>query len=207
MSPPRIEALLLDLGNVLVFHDNAKLVRTLAERAHAAPEPLEEALKSELSVMINEGALRPDELRREVCRLLGGVDIPMQEFFELWSSHFTLHEAVFPRIEALAKERRAKLVLVSNTNALHWDWLLPRVSVLRHFTACVLSHEVRAAKPKAEIFQAALREAGLVRPERAAFFDDIEAYAVAARGLGIHGRVFTTARMFDEQLRELGLIA
>ncbi|MBX5481857.1 MAG: HAD-IA family hydrolase [Myxococcaceae bacterium] len=202
---PRIDTLLLDLGNVLVFHDNALLVRNLAERAAADPAPLTEALRGELSVMINEGALSPNAIREEVCRLLGGVNIPMPEFFELWSSHFTLNEAVFPRIDQLAESKRVKLVLVSNTNALHWEWLLPRVPVLRHFTACVVSHEVHAAKPRPEIFHEALFQAR-TPPTRAAFFDDIPEYVAAASALGIHGRVFTTAEHFDVQLRELGFI-
>lgn len=201
--PLQLDTVLLDLGNVLVFHDNALLVRNLAARASTVPEPLSEALWGEFNVLINEGGLDAEGIRREVCRLLGGVDIPMAEFAPLWSSHFTLHEEVFPRIEALAKQ--VKLVLVSNTNALHWDWLVPRVEVLRHFHALIVSHQVGAAKPKPEIFEAALQAAGTT-PIRAVFFDDIQAYADAATELGIHGRIFTTAAVFDEQLRALGLI-
>lgn len=197
---PTVDAVILDLGNVLVFHDNARLVRNLAERAQTVPEPLGEALSGELSLLINRGELGPEALRREVCHLLG-ADIPMPEFFELWSSHFTIHDAVLPRVEALSRE--VKLVLLSNTNALHFEWLRPKLPVLGAFHALVLSHEVHQVKPHPAIYRTALERAG-VDAARAAFFDDIPDYADAASALGIHGRVFTTAAAFDGQLRELG---
>ena len=198
----RIDAVLLDLGNVLVFHDNALLVDRLAERTHAAPEPLAEALKGPLADLINRGTLGPEAMRIEICRLLH-CDIPMPEFKELWNCHFTPHEAVFARVEELAK--RVKLVLVSNTNLLHWEWLRPRLPVLELFRSHVLSFEVGAVKPESAIYFEALRRAE-VRPEHSAFFDDVSAYADAARELGIHGRVFTDAASFDRQLGALGLL-
>lgn len=79
-----IDAVILDLGNVLVFHDNALLVRRLAERGGTVPEVLAHALSGELAELINRGALGPEDIRREVCNILG-VDVPMAEFFELWS--------------------------------------------------------------------------------------------------------------------------
>ncbi len=201
MGSPRIDTVLLDLGNVLVFHDNAQLVRNLAERARTVPEALGEALAGPLSVLINRGELGPEDVRAEVCRILG-ANIPMPEFFELWSSHFTPHDAVFPLVEALAD--RARLVLVSNTNALHWEWLRPRLPILERFTAHVLSHEVRCAKPDAAIFETALSKTGSL-PEHAAFFDDLQPYVDASARLGIQGRLFVDAPRFERDLQSLGL--
>lgn len=201
MATPRIDAVLLDLGNVLVFHDNALLVQRLAERAKTVPETLQKALEGPMADIINKGELGPDPLRQEVCRILG-VDIPMLEFKELWSSHFTLNEAVFPVVEALAA--RAKLVLVSNTNALHWEWLRPRVHLLECFSAFILSHQVRSVKPERAIFEAALARARC-RPEHAAFFDDLQPYVDAASNMGIHGRLFVDVPRFEADLEALGL--
>ena len=144
-----ISSVLLDIGNVLVFHDNALLVRRLAERARTVPEVLGHALSGELSLLINTGVLGPEAIRQEVGRLLG-ADIPRAEFFELWSSHFTVNEAVLPRVEDLCA--RTKVVLVSNTNALHWEWLQPKLPVLKRFAGHVLSYEVQVAKPDPAIF-------------------------------------------------------
>jgi putative hydrolase of the HAD superfamily len=126
----------------------------------------------------------------------------MAEFAPLWSSHFTVHEAVLPRVESLVG--RVKLVLLSNTNALHVAWLRPRLPLLQRFDAVLMSCEVGMVKPDPAFFQLALQRAGCA-PGEAAFFDDLPEFVEAANALGIQGRLFTDAPTFDAQLRALGL--
>ena len=204
MSSRLVDAVVLDLGNVLVFHDNALLVRRLAARAGTGAEGerrLTAALSGPLAEAINRGQLDREGIRREVCRLAGD-DIPMSEFFELWSSHFRANEAIFPRVEALSEA--VPLVLLSNTNALHWEFERRRLPILERFRGLVLSHEVGAAKPEPAIYVRAAEIAG-VPPARVAFFDDVPAYVDAAIALGFRGHVFTDVEVFDQQLRALGL--
>jgi putative hydrolase of the HAD superfamily len=168
MSTRLVDAVILDLGNVLVFHDNALLLGRLAARGGAGPEGerrLAEALSGPLALAINRGEIDRDEIRREVCRL-AGADVPADEFFDLWSSHFRPNEEIFPRVEALSRE--LPLVLLSNTNALHWEFLRPRLPALARFRGMVLSHEVGAVKPEPAIYLRAASVAG-VPPGRAAF--------------------------------------
>jgi len=199
MTEERVQVVVLDLGNVLVFHDNLLLVNRLAERAGTDVVPISNALAGPLSEAINRGVYDAEGIRREVCAILG-VDIPMSEFAELWSSHFTPYEDMVSRVAALAQ--KVRLVLLSNTNALHWDFLRPRLPALQYFDRCLVSHELGLVKPEPAIYEKAL-EAGGAPAERTAFFDDIPAYVEAASSLGIHGRVFTTAEAFDAQLRDL----
>ena len=204
MSTRLVDAVVLDLGNVLVFHDNPLLVRRLAERAGTGEDGarrLTEALSGPLAVAINRGELDREGIRQEVCRL-AGAEIPAGEFFELWSSHFQPNEAILPRVESLSEH--VPLVLLSNTNALHWDFLRPRLPILERFRGAVLSHEFGAAKPEAAIYVRAAEVAG-VPATRAAFFDDVLAYVEAAAALGFRAGVFTDVPHFDEQLRALGL--
>ena len=201
---PQVDAVLLDLGNVLAFHDNALLCRRLAEHVGTVPDALVEAFSSiegGLAELINRGALDPEGIRREVSRTLNG-DISMSDFERLFSSHFTVHEAVLPRVERLCAQ--VPVVLLSNTNALHWAFLRPRLPVLERFRAHCLSHERGLVKPEPAFYLAACEMAG-VAPERCAFFADIPKYVEAADSLGIRGRLFTTAESFDAQLRALGL--
>ncbi len=197
--PPR--AVILDLGNVLVFHDNSLLFRRLAARAGLPPVEAERRLSGASWTAANRGLLGAEGLRREVCGALG-MDLPAGEFNALWSSHFTVHEEVLPRVEGLAG--RVKLVLLSNTNVLHIEWLRPRLPVLRRFEHLVLSCEVGLVKPEPAIYQEALKRAGC-EPHEAAFFDDIPEFVQAANALGIRGHLFTTAQAFDTQLKALGL--
>jgi putative hydrolase of the HAD superfamily len=99
---------------------------------------------------------------------------------------------------------RVRLVLLSNTHDQHVAWLRPRLPVLERFDGVVLSYEVGAVKPERAIYERAVQVAS-VPPERAVFFDDVARYAEAAAQVGLHGRVFTTAPHFLEDLRALGL--
>jgi len=197
-----IEALILDLGNVLVFHDNALLFATLARRAGKDPAVLSRQLTGPGWLAANRGELDAEGIRAMVCAALE-VDLPMEEFAPLWSCHFQVHQEVLPLVESLVG--KVKLVLLSNTNALHVQYLLPRLPLLQRFDHLLFSNEVGRVKPDPAIYLEALRRAA-VTPGAAAFFDDMPEYVEAARALGIHGEVFTDAGTFRRQLRTLGLL-
>jgi FMN phosphatase YigB (HAD superfamily) len=199
MTPPR--TLIFDLGNVLVFHDNALLFHRLGARAGLPPQEVAQRLTGAGWTAANRGLLDAEGIRRDVCGALG-VELPMEQFAPLWSSHFTVHEAVLPRVEALAG--RVKRVLLSNTNALHVAYLRPRLPLLERFDAVLMSCEVGLVKPEPAFFQLALERAGCA-PHEAAFFDDLPEFVEAANALGIRGHLFTDAPAFEEQLRALGL--
>jgi FMN phosphatase YigB (HAD superfamily) len=200
MTPP-LRALLLDLGNVLVFHDNALLFRGLGARAGLSQVEAERRLSGTGWTAANWGLLGAEGIRRDVCGSLG-LDVPAEEFDALWSSHFTVHEAVLPRVEGLVG--RVKLGLLSNTNVLHVAFLRPKLPVLERFDQVLLSCEVGLVKPEPAFYLEALRRLGCA-PEEVAFFDDLPEYVHAANALGLRGHLFTTAEAFDAQLEALGL--
>lgn len=199
MLPPR--AIILDLGNVLVFHDNALLFLRLGQRAGLPPQEVAQRLTGAGWTAANRGLLDAEGIRRDVCGALG-VDLPMEEFAPLWSSHFTVHSAVLPSVESLVG--RVKLLLLSNTNALHVAYLRPLLPLLQRFDAVLLSCEVGHVKPEPAFYQLALERAGCA-PHEAAFFDDMSEFVEAANALGIRGHLFTDAPAFDAQLKALGL--
>jgi FMN phosphatase YigB (HAD superfamily) len=195
-----VDAVVLDLGNVLVFHDDAVLFQELATRGGTTAEAVRSALKA-VWEPCNRGHLSGAELRRAVTGPVG-FDVDDRTFFELWSCHFRFHTEVLPLVEGLLG--RVKVLLLSNTNATHLDWIRPRLPILERFDSLVLSYELGLAKPDPAIFAEALRRAGTT-PERTAFFDDVAAYVQAASALGIRGHVFTDAPTFRRQLAALGL--
>lgn len=195
-----IDALILDLGNVLAFHDNAKLFRELARAFRTTPEALEERLGG-VWERVNTGGLPGDALRRELVLRLG-AELAPAEWLALWNCHFTVNEPMVRLVERLVG--RLRLVLLSNTHDQHLAFLRPKLPVLERFEGLVLSYEVGAVKPDPRIYRRAL-ELARVPAGQAAFFDDVQAYADAATALGLHGRQFTTAERFAAQLAELGV--
>jgi putative hydrolase of the HAD superfamily len=194
-----VSALVLDLGNVLVFHDNALLFARIAERFSTRPEDLKARLEGGLWDRVNRGQVPGDQLRLELQQRLG-VEVTPDEFFDLWCCHFTVNAPMVREVEAQVGKR--KLVLLSNTHDLHVKWCKARLPVLRHFDALILSCEVGHVKPEPEIYRRALAATGVPAAE-AVFFDDVEKFARGAEAVGMHGRVFTTVEQFRQDLKDL----
>lgn len=201
MAAPRLEALLLDLGNVFAFHDNALLFERLARAFHTTPLGFKARLEAGLWDEVNRGQLPGDLLRQRLVERLGHF-VSQEEFTALWCSHFRIHHEMVRAVEPLVG--RVKLVLLSNTHDLHVAHLRPQLPILERFDALVLSCEVGAVKPQPLIYARALEAAGCA-PHAAAFFDDVPAYVQAASALGLHGRLYTTAHDFLAQLEAFAL--
>ena len=196
-----IDALILDLGNVLAFHDNTKLFREMASAFSTTPEAMKQRLDGGLWERVNRGQLPGDSLRLELNARLGG-SLTSSQWFELWNCHFTLNTPMVRTVEQLVGTVR--LVLLSNTHDQHVAFLRPQLPVLERFDGLVLSCSEGLIKPERAIYQRAIAVAG-VPPGRAAFFDDIEAYATAATEAGLLGRVFSNEPTFRQQLQALGV--
>jgi len=199
MASPRV--VFLDLGNVLAFHDNALLFRELGKRAGLAGEEVEKRLMTPEWEQANRGTLGANDLRRFVSAAVG-YEFNEQEFYKVWNCHFTVHEEVLPLIDALRS--KARVGVISNTNAVHVQYLRTVLPVLDVLSPLLLSCEVGLVKPERELFEKACRRAGC-SPSEAVFFDDIQEYVDAARIAGLSSRLFTTARQFAADLASMGL--
>jgi putative hydrolase of the HAD superfamily len=198
-----LDALILDLGNVLAFHDNDKLFAEMARAFGTTPASMKERLDGGLWDRVNRGKLPGDSLRVELVERLG-KDLSEKEWLEVWNCHFTLNEPMISMVQFLVGQ--VKLVLLSNTHDQHITYLRPLLPVLKEFDGLVLSYETGLMKPEKAIYEKALSVAGTA-PWKTAFFDDIKSYAIAATQVGVHGRVFTTVEQFQDDLAKLGFKA
>lgn len=198
-----LDALILDLGNVLALHDNTKLFAEMARAFGTTPDAMKERLDGTLWDRVNRGQLPGDSLRVELIKRVG-KDLGAKDWFELWNCHFTINEPMVSMVEFLVGQ--VKLVLLSNTHDQHVAYLRPKLPVLEQFDGLVLSYEVGAIKPEKAIYEKALAVAGTA-PWKTAFFDDVKSYAIGATQVGVHGRVFTTVEQFQEDLAGLGFKA
>ena len=194
-----LDALILDLGNVLVFHDNALLFERLAKAFGTTVASMKARLDDDVWEKVNTGRLPGDALRAQLQQNLGG-EVSAEDFYALWNCHFTLNAPMVRRVEALVGT--LKLALLSNTHDQHVRFLRPQLPVLERFDTLVLSYEEQLMKPSPELYRRALQRLG-VAPQRAAFFDDVQRYADGASAVGIHGRLFTTVEAFDEDFAAL----
>ncbi len=194
-----IDALIFDLGGVIVGHDNEVMYRAIASRC-----PGDDAGKAVLKVLRGqpwETGTPIAELHRKL-QTEAGYDADWDQFVRDWTCHFTVDPDMLAFVEDLAARRRT--FLFSNTNAEHWDHLVKvtggRLGKLERY----LSHEIRLAKPSTESFLEVARQAG-VAPARALFFDDVAANVEGARAAGLQAEVFVNQAGLVETLRRLGL--
>lgn len=100
---------------------------------------------------------------------------------------FPKHRLEF--LKKLASEKQYKLILLSNTNELHINWIKKNIPFYMVFKSCFdafyLSHEINLRKPEIDIFKFVLKQHQL-NPEETLFVDDTKENTDAAATLGIH---------------------
>ena len=92
-------------------------------------------------------------------------------------------------IKKIADQKKYKLILLSNTNDMHIDFIKTQVSFYENFRACFdtfyLSQEINLRKPNTDIFDFVLKENNL-NPKECLFIDDTKENTIAAETLGIN---------------------
>ncbi|HXI85605.1 MAG TPA: HAD family phosphatase [Verrucomicrobiae bacterium] len=197
-----IDAVIFDLGNVLLAFDERRAVERLAARTGRTPQQISDYART--TPYVTELALgKVTKLRffHTVAKDLA-FDGTYQEFALLWSDIFTPIDPMIALAESL--KNRLPRLLLSNTNAIHMDYVFEHYPFLQDFDAHVLSHEVGLLKPDPAIFQHALRTSGLTAA-RTVFLDDIAANAEAARHAGMQGIHYQNPDQARAELTKLGV--
>ena len=115
--------------------------------------------------------------------------VSKQDIIDSWNvilKDFPLYRLNF--LKQLASKNEYKLILLSNTNALHINWVKESISFYPEFKNCFgkfyLSHEIQLRKPNHEIYQFVLQENDLIANETL-FIDDTTENTNAANELNI----------------------
>ncbi len=198
-----IKAVIFDLGRVIIpfdFHRGYRRLEALS--GIPAAEIPARLVGSPLVADFESGKIAPRDFVGQFCSHLD-VDIPYQDFCNIWSSIF-LPDPLIPEAMLEGIARNYRLVLLSNTNAIHFEMLVETYPLLRHFHSYVLSYEVGAMKPLPLIYQRAIEAAGC-QPGECFFTDDIEAFVEAAKAQGIDAVQFQSAAQIEAELRKRGV--
>jgi putative hydrolase of the HAD superfamily len=125
------------------------------------------------------------------------LSLSFEEFVPIWDDIFLENQEVSQII--LSQKGRWKLGLLSNTNPLHFDYILSKFPIVRVFDQWILSHEVGFKKPAVKIYQKAIEWAS-VEPQKIIFIDDMEKHVEVAVSLGMQGIHFISAKQLKEEL-------
>jgi HAD superfamily hydrolase (TIGR01509 family) len=179
-------ALLLDMGNVIVFFDHHRACRQLA--ALGQPGTAEDAVFDLLFHQPLERHYDCGEISTTTflatLREAFGITASDESIARAWSDIFEPNRVLAAEMPEL-RRRFDRLVLASNTNELHISKvraLMPETLAL--FDEQVLSFEVGYRKPADEFFRRAI-DAGGGDPARCVYVDDRQDFVAAAELLGM----------------------
>ena len=197
------KAVIFDLGNTIVPFDFQRGYAAMEKRCpYPASEIRQRIRATDLVVRLESGGIGERAFVQELCKALD-LAMTYDEFCEIWFSVFLpqtlISDEWMGRLGA-----RYPLVLLSNTNRLHFDMLEAHYPILRLFERRVLSMEVGAMKPSPVIYETAVAAAGC-QPGECFFTDDVPAYVEGARQCGIDAVQFHSQDQVERELLARGL--
>ncbi|MBP1840231.1 HAD family hydrolase [Formosa algae] len=117
-------------------------------------------------------------------------EITKDKIIEIWNSilkDFPHHRLEF--LKSLSESKKYKLILLSNTNDLHIEFVKSYVPFFKefesYFDVFYLSHEINLRKPNPDIYEFVLKENNLIASETL-FVDDLKENTESAEKLGIN---------------------
>jgi glucose-1-phosphatase len=201
---PEIEAIIFDIGRVIIDLDPSRAIAAIGAGSTLTPDKLWRAVQEDpLWLGWQEGRVTPREWYENLIARFR-TPISFDEFCNAWNSvlvpKLLLPEQIFKQLS-----KKCRLVLLSNTDPIHVAYMESKFKFLRYFPKRVYSCDVGASKPNVKIFRAAIREAD-APARRILFIDDIRQYVMAARQTGLTAVQFRSRRRLEADLRRLRLL-
>lgn len=178
-----IKTLLFDFGDIFINLDKAATEKELKKLGfdNFSPEMLVWNQLYEKGEISTENFI---DNYKEVFR-----NVPREQLINVWNAillDFPKKRLEF--LKQLQREKKYKLLLLSNTNELHIKWIEVNVAHYFEFKNCFdgfyLSHEIGMRKPNSEVYDFILQKHQL-QPEEVLFIDDTKENTDAAKKLGI----------------------
>jgi putative hydrolase of the HAD superfamily len=198
-----IQVIYFDLGKVIIDFDYTVATQELVK---VTPLPLHEiALVLSDAKLIFEyetGRLSSCEYYQMVCRRLK-MDVSMEKFAQLWGNMF-LPQPLLSESLLTDLKQKYRLILLSNTNEIHFEYVSSRYPILDHIQERLLSYQVGCMKPDPRIFELAVQQAK-VAPEDIFFTDDRSENIEAARQAGIQAVQFRSEQQLIQDMQQMGI--
>lgn len=178
-----IKTIIFDFGDVFINLDKPATLRELKNAG------LEEFSPEMLTWNQNyeKGSLASEEFIQ--LYLKNNPNLSEEIFRNSWNSILKdFPKYRFDFIKKLSEENKFQLILLSNTNEIHIDWVKQNVPFFDEFTNCFdafyLSQEINLRKPDASIFEFVIQKHDLI-PGETLFIDDTPENTEAASKLGL----------------------
>ncbi len=179
-----IKNIIFDFGDVFINLDKTATYKNLSLLGHFEVTPKIQ----ETNNLYEIGKIGTSQFLENYQKVFPNAS--KDQLIEAWNAillDFPSHRLDF--LKNLASKQQYKLILLSNTNELHIDWIKENVSFYESFKSCFdsfyLSHEIHLRKPNSDIFEFVLKEDN-INPNQTIFIDDTLENTKSASKLGIH---------------------
>ena len=185
-----IKNLIIDFGGVII---NLTRNRCIEAFENLGVSNIREFLVNnyqhkDLFMQIELGTISPAAFRDEI-RQMTQQALTDEQIDAAWIA--MLDDVPDYKLELLlALRKRYNTMLLSNTNAIHWEWSKKNCFSYKGYQAAdffnriYLSYELHMLKPCADIFEYVIQDAGIL-PEETLFIDDAIPNCKTAESLGL----------------------
>jgi glucose-1-phosphatase len=204
LSPGSADALLFDLGRVVLDIDFSKAIACWAGHAGCEPEAIVARFVRDEAYRLHEVGGLSDADYFQSLRDSLRIDISDAQFLEGWNAIFA---GEMPDIAELLPRaaRHLPVYAFSNTNRPHVDYFSKEhAGLIGHFRELYLSSSIGLRKPDAEAFDHVVAAMG-VPAHRIVFFDDLAENVEGARARGLVAVHVTSPTDVGNALRALGI--
>jgi putative hydrolase of the HAD superfamily len=180
-----IKNLIFDFGDVFLDLDKPGAMKNALEIFKI--DSLTEEMVA-VNCLYEQGLISTSEFIDFYCNYFSHIS--KQDLIDIWN--YVLKQ--FPRykldfLKQLYKTGDYQLILLSNTNELHIDWVRQNIKFYKEFKSnfhrFYLSHEINLRKPDKEVFEFVLNKNNLLATETL-FIDDTKENTDVASKLGMH---------------------
>ncbi|WP_242205062.1 HAD family hydrolase [Aestuariivivens insulae] len=178
-----IKTIVFDFGNVFI---NLDIEGALSRTCQTLNIDIFSEEITAVNSLYEQGLITTDEFLDFYANHFPGQS--KETLTEVWNcilKNFPKHRLDF--LKELKSTSKYKLILLSNTNELHINWIKENVPFYNDFKNCFdafyLSHEINLSKPNRDIFEFVLNENNL-SPSECLFIDDNQANIETANRIG-----------------------
>ncbi len=190
----------LDSGKVLIDYDYSILINRLSELSGRRIESGSLSKMEEINASMQRGKLAWAQaikiLNRSLC-----ISVSEKEWIDLYNGVLT-HEIVRMREVLSDLKKTYRLVALSNTDEIHWSYLLKTFPIYALLDGWIVSHQEKVVKPGSAIYRIFMKR--YCNNGFPAFFtDDMPENVEMARKLGWRAEIFVDAEHFIEHIKSI----
>ncbi len=199
----KIRGIIFDLGKVLIDFSFDSFYDWIEKHSvHNARDRVKHLIKDGIFQNFELGYISSEDFF-SILKKEFHLNEPIQTIQRKWNEIFSPIPENLQLLHHFAKNKSwydIKIVLLSNTNQSHKEYIEQEFKIFSLFDHCIFSYEIHLEKPQREIYEYTLNLIQL-KPEEVVFIDDKIENIEGAKQLGIHTIHYTNIQNLEEILK------